>query len=81
MSSVRLLVTVYFLVDGMKLVVLGSTVETAGQVSSSTWFYFVNCKSISFVETSADDSTAILLAFFTAYFREEYVSYDSWLML
>ena len=33
------------LVDGMKLVVLGGTVETARRVSSSAWSHFVNCES------------------------------------
>jgi chaperone BCS1 len=30
-------------VDGMKLVVLGGTVETARRVSSTAWSHFVNC--------------------------------------
>lgn len=35
-------------VDGMKLVVLGGTVETARRVSSAAWGHFVNCKSVYF---------------------------------
>jgi chaperone BCS1 len=45
-SLVQPLVTGYgssSLVDGMKLVVLGGTVETARRVSSSAWSHFVNC--------------------------------------
>jgi hypothetical protein len=33
------------MIDGMKLVVLGGTVETARRISSSAWSSFVNCTS------------------------------------
>jgi hypothetical protein len=33
-------------IDGMRLVVLGGTVETARRVSSSAWNHFVNCESL-----------------------------------
>lgn len=42
-SLVSPLVNGSSVVDGMKLVVLGGTVETARRVSSSAWNHFVNC--------------------------------------
>lgn len=41
-------------VDGMKLVVLGGTVETARRVSSSAWNSFVNSASLSRIWHDAD---------------------------
>ncbi|KAJ7752343.1 P-loop containing nucleoside triphosphate hydrolase protein [Mycena metata] len=43
-SLVQPLVNGSSVVDGMKLVVLGGTVETARRVSSSAWNHFVNCE-------------------------------------
>ncbi|RXW24313.1 hypothetical protein EST38_g1531 [Candolleomyces aberdarensis] len=54
-------------VDGMKLVVLGGTVETARRVSSSAWQHFVNCESLCSPER-------------ISHFCEEEHTYD-WLML
>ncbi|KAJ7659368.1 hypothetical protein B0H17DRAFT_1096250, partial [Mycena rosella] len=45
-SLVQPLVNGSSVVDGMKLVVLGETVETARRVSSSAWNHFVNCASL-----------------------------------
>ena len=42
------------IVDTMKLVVLGGTVETARRVSSSAWTSFVNCESPSCHSTHAE---------------------------
>jgi mitochondrial chaperone BCS1 len=69
------------IIDGMKLVVLGTTVETARRVASSGWNHFVNCES----SRVGHDSSAYLTwrrpAFFlTAHFSEEDYPYD-WLML
>ncbi len=84
-SLVQPLVTGYgssSLVDGMKLVVLGGTVETARRVSSSAWSHFVNCEFFLAV-TSVELLIHIFLSkafFLTAHFSEEDVPYD-WLML
>ncbi|KIM69685.1 hypothetical protein SCLCIDRAFT_720322 [Scleroderma citrinum Foug A] len=68
-------------VDGMKLVVLGGTVETARRVSSSAWSHFVNCKPLVSVTHSHSYSRLPHTAFFlTAHFSEEDYPYD-WLML
>lgn len=65
-------------VDGVKLVVLGGTVETARRVSSSAWSHFVNCQSL---HPPSDTILTTPQAFFlTAHFSEEDHPYD-WLML
>ena len=69
-------------VDTMKLVVLGGTVETARRVSSSAWTSFVNCSS----STPPDrhpirtDRSPPAAFFLTAHFSEEDYPFD-WLML
>lgn len=66
------------LVDTMKLVVLGGTVETARRVSSSAWTSFVNCSS---QPTFPHINVTLPSAFFlTAHFSEEDYPFD-WLML
>ncbi|KAI9571183.1 hypothetical protein HD554DRAFT_2203657 [Boletus coccyginus] len=65
-------------IDGVKLVVLGGTVETARRVSSSAWYV-----SMKFLRPHTDPSSSsqVSLSFFlTAHFSEEDYPYD-WLML
>ncbi|KAF8875879.1 hypothetical protein CPB84DRAFT_1647874, partial [Gymnopilus junonius] len=70
-------------VDGMKLVVLGGTVETARRVSSSAWcvsLFIVTHLSAGSVAVREADCVLFVAFFLTAHFSEEDFPYE-WLML